>query len=218
MLWSTPIHILGFRVVCGVASVVSAGGSSDNSVLISSLDLSNPLHLLLIRNSLLSRETLPDVKDAFAIVSREESHRGIAFTSSSSVSKTQVSGFMSKTNFSNSRNNGTGRESGGLYLFDEPSNQSLGIHCDVTAYVSKTPWHRRFGHPADQVYGVLQKELQVSKQSHVSPCDICHMAKQTRDPIPFSDHKTSAIGDLIYRDFWGPYKVLSREGFSTSLL
>nr|GEY95582.1 hypothetical protein [Tanacetum cinerariifolium] len=37
-----------------------------------------------IRSSLLSRETLPDVKDAFAIVSREESHRGLASSSSSS--------------------------------------------------------------------------------------------------------------------------------------
>ncbi|GJT32214.1 hypothetical protein Tco_0922633 [Tanacetum coccineum] len=40
------------------------------------------------RSSLLSRETLPDVKDAFAIVSREESHRGIVSSSSfGSVSK-----------------------------------------------------------------------------------------------------------------------------------
>lgn len=40
-----------------------------------------------IRSSILSRETLPDVKDAFAIVSREESHRGIAFSSSGSETK-----------------------------------------------------------------------------------------------------------------------------------
>ncbi|GKA76645.1 hypothetical protein Tco_0783106, partial [Tanacetum coccineum] len=39
-----------------------------------------------IRSSLLSRETLLDVKDAFAIISREESHRGIASSSSSSSS------------------------------------------------------------------------------------------------------------------------------------
>ncbi|GKA34029.1 ribonuclease H-like domain-containing protein [Tanacetum coccineum] len=30
------------------------------------------------------------------------------------------------------------------------------------------------GYPADQVIGVLQKELQMSKDSHVSPCDICY--------------------------------------------
>nr|GEY83076.1 ribonuclease H-like domain-containing protein [Tanacetum cinerariifolium] len=42
-----------------------------------------------IRSSLLSRETLPDVKDAFVIVSREESHSGIASSSSGSISKPQ---------------------------------------------------------------------------------------------------------------------------------
>ncbi|GJY13173.1 ribonuclease H-like domain-containing protein [Tanacetum coccineum] len=57
------------------------------------------------------------------------------------------------------------------------------------------------------------KELQVSKQSHVSPCDICHKANQSREPFPLSDHKTLAVGDLVYIDLWGPYKVTSIEGF-----
>ncbi|GJY97852.1 ribonuclease H-like domain-containing protein [Tanacetum coccineum] len=64
----------------------------------------------LIRSSLLSRENLFDVKDAFAIVSRVESHRGIAsfsYSSSGSVSKPRVSGFVAKTN--NWSNNGNKR-------------------------------------------------------------------------------------------------------------
>ncbi|GKE42638.1 hypothetical protein Tco_1469922 [Tanacetum coccineum] len=44
-----------------------------------------------ISSSLLSRETLPDVKKAFAIISREESYRGIASSSVGSSSKTQLS-------------------------------------------------------------------------------------------------------------------------------
>ena len=46
-----------------------------------------------IRSSILSRETLPDVKDAFVTISREESHRGIASSSASSSnsdSKSQI--------------------------------------------------------------------------------------------------------------------------------
>ncbi|GJV18018.1 hypothetical protein Tco_1363341 [Tanacetum coccineum] len=43
-----------------------------------------------IRSSLLSRETLLDVKDTFAIISREESHRGIASSSFGFVTKSQV--------------------------------------------------------------------------------------------------------------------------------
>nr|GEZ07173.1 hypothetical protein [Tanacetum cinerariifolium] len=58
-----------------------------------------------IRSSFLSKETLPDVKDAFAIIFREESHRGMA--SSSSVSKPQVSRFVAKSN--NWSNNGNKR-------------------------------------------------------------------------------------------------------------
>ncbi|GJW46002.1 hypothetical protein Tco_0077648, partial [Tanacetum coccineum] len=59
---------------------------------------------------------------------------------------------------------------------------------------------------ADQVIGVLQKELQMSKDSHVSPFDICHRVKQTREPFPLSEHKTSDVGDLIHLYLWGPYK------------
>ncbi|GKC66858.1 hypothetical protein Tco_1099456 [Tanacetum coccineum] len=55
---------------------------------------------------------------------------------------------------------GTCSESGGLYLLDEPSNQTLGKNNNVSPYVSKTLWHNKLGHPADQVFDVLQKELQ----------------------------------------------------------
>nr|GFA77068.1 ribonuclease H-like domain-containing protein [Tanacetum cinerariifolium] len=51
-----------------------------------------------IKSSLLSRETLSDVKDAFAIISIEESHRGIASSSSGSVSKPRVSSLVAKSN------------------------------------------------------------------------------------------------------------------------
>ncbi|GJV73617.1 ankyrin repeat-containing protein [Tanacetum coccineum] len=50
-----------------------------------------------IMSSLLSRENLPDVKDAFGIIFREESHRGIASSSSGSVSKPRVSNFVAKS-------------------------------------------------------------------------------------------------------------------------
>ncbi|GJV79571.1 ribonuclease H-like domain-containing protein [Tanacetum coccineum] len=58
-----------------------------------------------IRSRLISRETLPDVKDAFSIISKEESHKGIA-SSSGSVPKSQTTSFMSRVNFSNNTNNG----------------------------------------------------------------------------------------------------------------
>ncbi|GJT39788.1 ribonuclease H-like domain-containing protein [Tanacetum coccineum] len=56
-------------------------------------------------------ERLPDVKEAFAIISIEESHRGIA-SSFGSVPKPQISSFVSRTNISNNNNNGNKRKIG----------------------------------------------------------------------------------------------------------
>ncbi|GKC69766.1 hypothetical protein Tco_1115649, partial [Tanacetum coccineum] len=47
-----------------------------------------------IRSSLLNREVLPEVKDAFVILAREESHRGIPATTARS-DKPQASVFVS---------------------------------------------------------------------------------------------------------------------------
>nr|GEU70235.1 ribonuclease H-like domain-containing protein [Tanacetum cinerariifolium] len=45
-----------------------------------------------------------------------------------------------------------------------------------------------------------------------APCDICHQAKQTKEPFPISDHKTTNLGDIVHLDVWGPYKITSKEG------
>ncbi|GJS73572.1 ribonuclease H-like domain-containing protein [Tanacetum coccineum] len=69
-----------------------------------------------IRSSLLTQPELPDVKDAFVIVCREESHRGLGSTSG--VQKPQVSSFVVDNNHKgqnrnnnrfNNNNNGTNR-------------------------------------------------------------------------------------------------------------
>ncbi|GKD94437.1 putative RNA-directed DNA polymerase [Tanacetum coccineum] len=109
---------------------------------------------------------------------------------------------------------GTGSESGGLYLLDLKSDRNIGNVNMVHAFnVSKSLWHSRLGHPADQVLVVLKKELSLSKSTNVSACEVCHRAKQTREPFPLSDHKSEKVGDLIHVDLWGLYRVTSREGF-----
>ncbi|GJX94315.1 hypothetical protein Tco_0348901 [Tanacetum coccineum] len=57
-----------------------------------------------IRSSLLTREILPEVKDAFVIVSREESHRGIP-ASLVKTEKPQAFAFVSRTNDNNNKRN-----------------------------------------------------------------------------------------------------------------
>ncbi|GKC31474.1 ribonuclease H-like domain-containing protein [Tanacetum coccineum] len=74
-----------------------------------------------------------------------------------------------------------------------------------------------FGHPSDQAVDMLQNDLNFTRDSKVSPCNICHKAKQTREPFPISDHQTTSIGELVHLDMWGPYKVISKEGSSDLL-
>ncbi|GJV73618.1 ribonuclease H-like domain-containing protein [Tanacetum coccineum] len=100
----------------------------------------------------------------------------------------------------------TGSENGGLYFFNTPSSfsskcQTLGNQSAV-CFVSKSLWHTRLGHPSDQAVDMLHHDLNFTKDSQVSPCDICHKAKQTREPFPFSDHQTTSIGELIHLDPW----------------
>ncbi|GKC70871.1 hypothetical protein Tco_1116754 [Tanacetum coccineum] len=111
---------------------------------------------------------------------------------------------------------GIGNESSGLYMFDEDKNgmSKCGMSNSVfVCHVSKDLWHCKRGHPSDQVLYVLSKNISLKYDKHVSPCDICHKANQTRDPFPLSDHKSMTIGDLVHLDLWGPYRVVSWEGY-----
>ncbi|GJT53135.1 hypothetical protein Tco_0988189 [Tanacetum coccineum] len=37
-------------------------------------------------------------------------------------------------------------------------------------------------------------------------------AKQTREPFPLSEHKSTILGELVHLDLSGPYRVVSKEG------
>ncbi|GJV55697.1 hypothetical protein Tco_1456702 [Tanacetum coccineum] len=78
-----------------------------------------------IRSSILTREILPEVKDAFVIVSREESYRGIP-PSSVKTDKPQASAFMSRQfdNNNNWSNNGNNVNKG---VYDSPLCKNYGL-------------------------------------------------------------------------------------------
>ncbi|XP_071728030.1 uncharacterized protein [Rutidosis leptorrhynchoides] len=82
--------------------------------------------------------------------------------------------------------------------------------------VSAQLWHARLGHPYDQVLKVLKNKLDLKDFNENCPCDICHKAKQTREPFPLSDHKSQGLGDLVHLDLWGPFEIQSREVHQTS--
>ncbi|GKB19040.1 ribonuclease H-like domain-containing protein [Tanacetum coccineum] len=234
-----------------------------------------------VRSSLLTRELFPKVKDAYIVVSREESHRGVYESSGVTESKLNATSFVAKcfelvdfpNGFKSSSNSNpvkqgfnanadlkqnekicsgnpsygftskqmqkvlslinetpsssihanmagkekesrTGSESGGLYLFVKNNKYGIGkSNLVMSFHVSKSLWHSRLGHPADQVVSVLKNDLSVSKDTSVPGYEVCHKAKQTRKTFPLSDHKSKTLGELVHLDLWGPYGVPSREGF-----
>ncbi|GJX25295.1 putative RNA-directed DNA polymerase [Tanacetum coccineum] len=108
---------------------------------------------------------------------------------------------------------GIGNQCGGLYYFDYEGIKSNMCNSQFKSCLSQHDWHCRLGHPADPVLGVLKPELNINNIKQTEYCEICQRAKQTREPFPLSDHTSSALGDLVHLDLWGPYKVTSSEGF-----
>lgn len=106
---------------------------------------------------------------------------------------------------------GTGNHKDGLYFLNtctKFTNNNIQVCC-----LSKCIWHNRLGHSADQVLNIFKHKLAYKVDPIAKPCEVCHKAKQTREPFPLSDHKTNVIGQLIHLDVWGRYKVQSREGY-----
>ncbi|GKG38382.1 ribonuclease H-like domain-containing protein, partial [Tanacetum coccineum] len=55
---------------------------------------------------------------------------------------------------------GIGKQYNGLYLFDvDNACKIVSDNCIASSFVSKTLWHQRLGHPADQVLNVLKTTL-----------------------------------------------------------
>ena len=97
---------------------------------------------------------------------------------------------------------GTGSQSDGLYFFDGKSLHGNETKNSFSCSLSRYTWHHRLGHPADQVLNLLSKDLNINHDEVFPPCEICHKAKQTREPFPISDHKTTNIGDVVHLDVW----------------
>ncbi|GJY49206.1 ribonuclease H-like domain-containing protein [Tanacetum coccineum] len=97
---------------------------------------------------------------------------------------------------------GIGKQYNGLYLFDvDNACNIVSNSCIASCFVSKTLWHQRLGHLADQVLDVLKTTLNLDSyptSDHL--CDTCNKAKQTREPFPLSNHKSTKIGELVHLD------------------
>ncbi|GJW44836.1 ribonuclease H-like domain-containing protein [Tanacetum coccineum] len=104
---------------------------------------------------------------------------------------------------------GTGDMNGSLYLIDVACRKFLS-NLSLNFYMSKALWHNRLGHTTDQVLQLLKDDLKLDHNNqYVTLCDVCHKAKQTREPYPLSDHKSTQIG--LHLDVWGPIRSLANK-------
>lgn len=55
--------------------------------------------------------------------------------------------------------------------------------------MSKCIWHNRLAHPTNQALKVLKSKTVIEEVAS-GPSNVCHKAKQTREPFPLSSHKT----------------------------
>nr|GEY61006.1 ribonuclease H-like domain-containing protein [Tanacetum cinerariifolium] len=60
---------------------------------------------------------------------------------------------------------------------------------------------------------LFDKEYNKSTVANNSPFEVCHKATQNMDSFSLSENKSTVFGQLMHLDVWGPYKVISREGF-----
>ena len=75
-------------------------------------------------------------------------------------------------------------------------------------------WHKRLGHPNDQVLKHLSsiKAISFNKTSQ-SICESCQLGKTCRLPFPNSEFRSGRILERINCDVWGPAPVVSVQGF-----
>nr|GFA53615.1 hypothetical protein [Tanacetum cinerariifolium] len=93
----------------------------------------------------------------------------------------------------------TGSQQGGLYFFGFNNNKNF-IKCNNMICHSNTLRHNRLSHPCDRVLKILKGKIDVGGNGLTAPYDICHHAKQSREPFPMSDYKTTNVGDVVHLD------------------
>jgi len=78
--------------------------------------------------------------------------------------------------------------------------------------ISSNLCHRRLGHlSSNRLQFLADNSLKFNFDSS-HKCDVCPLAKQTRQPFPFSSISTSKCFSLIHCDIWGHYKTPSISG------
>ena len=85
----------------------------------------------------------------------------------------------------------------------------------VNAVKTRCLWHKRLGHPSNDVISMLSHSLGANcglNKIKDELCEICLRAKQTRNKFPISQSIAKNVFDLVHCDIWGPYETPSSCG------
>jgi len=100
---------------------------------------------------------------------------------------------------------GAGKQQNGLYFFRGTETVASMTRMDSSSQL----WHCRLGHPSSKVLKLLSFSDSTGHAFDSKTCEICIKAKQTRDPFPLSNNKTSSPFEMVHCDLWGPYRTTS---------
>nr|GEW98519.1 ribonuclease H-like domain-containing protein [Tanacetum cinerariifolium] len=146
-----------------------------------------------IKSSILSRETLPDVRSACTIISSEESHM-VAFGSLYGTSQRP----SNENRPNDNRNKRTARDSALVCKNCGFNSHTIDICFKIIRYPIDFGFEGRknsgdrLGHPANQVLDVSKSTLNFDNKESDLMFDTCQRAKQTREPFTLSDHILSS--------------------------
>ncbi|GKB81767.1 ribonuclease H-like domain-containing protein [Tanacetum coccineum] len=70
--------------------------------------------------------------------------------------------------------------------------------------LSPTMWHRRLGHPSEDVFRRLESSRFISynKTKLIALCHVCQLGKHTRLPFYSSESNVGSVFDIIHSDLW----------------
>lgn len=109
----------------------------------------------------------------------------------------------------------------GLYAFSQNKDTTITFQHSTclasTAVEVAKLWHLRFGHLQFHQTKFVQPSCDIKDCVKNTICQICPIAKQTRNSFPSRNIKSSSVLELLHVDLWGPYKVKNHNGCSQFL-
>ncbi|GJY21178.1 hypothetical protein Tco_0393744 [Tanacetum coccineum] len=173
-----------------------------------------------VRSSLLTRDPLPEVKDAYNVISREESHRGLLESSGGTESKQNATSFVAKT-FNNNKKQFN--NNGNNFTIGTSSNANRGPNPNLNC-----KHYGKIGHTIDRCFEIVgfpqgfkrnfNSNSNTGKQSFNANFDVKMSDKSSSSSLysGFTSEQIQKLLNLINdKSFWKHYLPISQKILGT---